>query len=113
MSTPPLTPKQQQCKVEDINLLASEQFKAKSKELVGLSATQLCSGDCKVFKLKGSADKEFKIGFAVVETTDDAVSLDLCMFVYEFNSGLPSNQADQINGFTRGTALVSKPPAAL
>lgn len=62
--------------VEDINLLATEQFKAKSRELVGLSATQLCSGDCKVFKLKGKDDVEYKIGFAVVETTDDAVIMD-------------------------------------
>mmetsp|Transcript_71838 Transcript_71838/g.135536 ORF Transcript_71838/g.135536 Transcript_71838/m.135536 type:complete len:445 (-) Transcript_71838:261-1595(-) len=62
--------------VENINLMATEQFKAKSKELVGLSATQLCSGDCKVFKLKGKGGVEFKIGFAVVETTDDAVIMD-------------------------------------
>jgi manganese-dependent inorganic pyrophosphatase len=39
--------------VEDINLLASQQFKAKSKELALLNAAQLCSGDCKVFKLAG------------------------------------------------------------
>ena len=62
--------------VDDINLLASEQFKAKSKELFGLSATQLCSGDCKVFKLAGPGGKVFKVGFAVVETTDDAVIMD-------------------------------------
>mmetsp|Transcript_32084 Transcript_32084/g.37717 ORF Transcript_32084/g.37717 Transcript_32084/m.37717 type:complete len:464 (-) Transcript_32084:213-1604(-) len=59
--------------VEDINLLASHQFKAKSRELAGMSPTQLCSGDCKVFKLKNSKGYEFKIGFAVVETTDDDV----------------------------------------
>ena len=47
--------------VDDIGLLASQQFKAKSKELVGLSATQLCSGDCKVFKLTGSAGKLLKV----------------------------------------------------
>ena len=34
--------------VDDVNLLSSQQFKAKSRELAGLSATQLCSGDCKV-----------------------------------------------------------------
>jgi inorganic pyrophosphatase/exopolyphosphatase len=99
--------------VEDINELATEQFKAKSKELIGLSATQLVSGDCKVldlsssishvriimifeenlnnhktvvvdafvvcrqvFKLKGKGGAEYKIGFAVVETTDDAVIMD-------------------------------------
>jgi inorganic pyrophosphatase/exopolyphosphatase len=59
--------------VDDINALASQQFKAKSKELAGLSAAQLCSGDQKVFKLKTAAGVEYKVGFAVVETTDDAV----------------------------------------
>jgi inorganic pyrophosphatase/exopolyphosphatase len=62
--------------VEDINLLASAQFKAKSKDLFGLSATQLCSGDCKVFKLAGPGGKVYKVGFVVVETTDDAVIMD-------------------------------------
>ena len=62
--------------VDDINLLASKQFKAKSKDLFGLSATQLCSGDCKVFKLAGPEGVVYKVGFAVVETTDDAVSMD-------------------------------------
>lgn len=59
--------------VDNINLLASQQFKAKSKELAMMSATQLCSGDRKVFKLKNGKGVEFKIGFAVVETTDDDV----------------------------------------
>ena len=63
--------------VEDINLLSSQQFKAKSKELAGLSSNQLVNGDQKVFKLKNNATgKEFKVGFAVVETTDDAVIMD-------------------------------------
>ena len=34
--------------VEDINQLAEYQFRAKSSELAGLSAAQLCKGDCKV-----------------------------------------------------------------
>jgi manganese-dependent inorganic pyrophosphatase len=63
--------------VEDINLLSSQQFKAKSKELAGLSSNQLVNGDQKVFKLKNEGDgKEYKVGFAVVETTDDAVIMD-------------------------------------
>ena len=61
--------------VEDIQLLASQQFKAKSKELAGLSAHGLVNGDQKSFSFK--TDKfEGDIGFAVVETTDDAVIID-------------------------------------
>jgi manganese-dependent inorganic pyrophosphatase len=62
--------------VDDINTLASQQFKAKSRELAGMSATQLCSGDCKVFKLVNGKGIMFKIGFAVVETTDDDVIME-------------------------------------
>ena len=63
--------------VEDINFLSSQQFKAKSKELAGLSPNQLVNGDQKVFKLRNDVSgKEFKVGFAVVETTDDAVIMD-------------------------------------
>jgi len=61
--------------VEDIQLLASQQFKAKSKELAGLSAHGLVNGDQKTFSFKtDSFDGD--IGFAVVETTDDAVIID-------------------------------------
>jgi manganese-dependent inorganic pyrophosphatase len=65
--------------VEDINLLSSQQFKAKSRELAGLSPTQLVCGDQKVFKLKSDAasgGNEYKLGFAVVETTDDSVIMN-------------------------------------
>eukprot|EP00956_Cyclotella_meneghiniana_P004200 scaffold5163_cov49-Cyclotella_meneghiniana.AAC.1 len=60
--------------VDDIQFLASQQFKAKSRELAGLSAHGLVNGDQKEF----SFDHEFKgdVGFAVVETTDDAVIID-------------------------------------
>lgn len=60
--------------VDDIQFLASQQFKAKSKELAGLSAHGLVNGDQKEF----SFENEFKgdVGFAVVETTDDAVIID-------------------------------------
>ena len=60
--------------VSDIQLLASQQFKAKSKELAGLSAVALVNGDQKGFSFD---DKGFSgdIGFAVVETTDDEAIL--------------------------------------
>jgi inorganic pyrophosphatase/exopolyphosphatase len=60
--------------VNDIQLLASQQFKAKSKELAGLSAVALVNGDQKGFSF---VDKGFSgdIGFAVVETTDDEAIL--------------------------------------
>ncbi|KAJ1414298.1 hypothetical protein B484DRAFT_454846 [Ochromonadaceae sp. CCMP2298] len=58
--------------VENVQELASEQFKAKSSELAGLSADALVNGDQKVFSFK--TDKfEGSVGFAVVETTDDDV----------------------------------------
>lgn len=61
--------------VDDIQFLASQQFKAKSKELAGLSAHGLVNGDQKSFSFK--TDKfNGDIGFAVVETTDDAVIID-------------------------------------
>ena len=61
--------------VDDIQLLASQQFKAKSKELAGLSAHGLVNGDQKCFSF---ASESFTgdVGFAVVETTDDAVIID-------------------------------------
>jgi|EP01047_Picozoa_sp_COSAG01_P072810 inorganic pyrophosphatase/exopolyphosphatase len=64
--------------VEDINLLSSQQFKAKSRELAGLSGTQLVCGNQKTFKLRSEVRNgtEYKLGFAVVETADDAVILD-------------------------------------
>lgn len=60
--------------VEDIQLLASQQFKAKSKELANLSAHALVNGDQKSFSFNGSGFTG-DIGFAVVETTDDEVIL--------------------------------------
>jgi inorganic pyrophosphatase/exopolyphosphatase len=61
--------------VDDIQFLASQQFKAKSKELAGLSAHGLVNGDQKCFSF---ATDNFTgdVGFAVVETTDDAVIID-------------------------------------
>lgn len=61
--------------VDDIQLLATQQFKAKSKELAGLSAHGLVNGDQKSFSFK-TENFEGDVGFAVVETTDDAVIID-------------------------------------
>jgi inorganic pyrophosphatase/exopolyphosphatase len=58
--------------VEDIQFLATQQFKAKSSELAGLSSMALVNGDCKEFFFKTAAFNG-GIGFSVVETTDDDV----------------------------------------
>jgi manganese-dependent inorganic pyrophosphatase len=79
--------------VTDIDALVQAQFKVKSRELAGgiqqaiedvtllplfviidMTANQLCSGDMKVFSLKG-ANFQGNMGFAVVETTDDGIIL--------------------------------------
>eukprot|EP00596_Hydrurales_sp_CCMP1899_P007111 CAMPEP_0119042480 /NCGR_PEP_ID=MMETSP1177-20130426/15385_1 /TAXON_ID=2985 /ORGANISM="Ochromonas sp, Strain CCMP1899" /LENGTH=385 /DNA_ID=CAMNT_0007009313 /DNA_START=222 /DNA_END=1382 /DNA_ORIENTATION=- len=60
--------------VDDIQFLASQQFKAKSSELAGLSSSALVNGDQKVFSFK-TAVFDGSIGFAVVETTDDEIIL--------------------------------------
>lgn len=61
--------------VDDIQLLASQQFKAKSKELANLSAVGLVNGDQKSFSFK-SPGFQGDIGFAVVETTDDDIIME-------------------------------------
>lgn len=60
--------------VADVQFLASQQFKAKSSELAGLSAANLVNGDQKVFSFKTDRFSG-SVGFAVVETTDDEVIL--------------------------------------
>lgn len=60
--------------VKDIQFLASQQFKAKSRELASLSAHALVNGDQKTFSFSASGFTG-EIGFAVVETTDDDVIL--------------------------------------
>jgi len=57
--------------VDDIQLLASQQFKAKSKELASLSPHALVNGDQKSFSFEVKDGFNGDIGFAVVETTDD------------------------------------------
>jgi inorganic pyrophosphatase/exopolyphosphatase len=61
--------------VDDIQFLATQQFKAKSRELAGLSAHGLVNGDQKSFSFK-TESFDGDVGFAVVETTDDAVIVD-------------------------------------
>jgi len=61
--------------VQDVNSLVSQQFKAKSSELAGLSPNALCNGDQKVFTFK-TAQFEGSVGFAVIETVDDAVIMN-------------------------------------
>ena len=60
--------------VDDIQFLATQQFKAKSSELAGLSCNALCNGDQKVFSFK-TQYFDGSVGFAVVETTDDEIIL--------------------------------------
>ena len=43
--------------VDDIQFLATQQFKAKSSELAGLSCHALCNGDQKVFSFKRSEER--------------------------------------------------------
>lgn len=61
--------------VDDIQLLASQQFKAKSKELATMSAPALVNGDQKTFSFDAAGFKG-DVGFAVVETTDDDAILN-------------------------------------
>jgi inorganic pyrophosphatase/exopolyphosphatase len=60
--------------VNDVQFLASQQFKAKSSELAGLSCNALCNGDQKVFTFKTHVF-DGSVGFAVIETVDDEVIL--------------------------------------
>jgi inorganic pyrophosphatase/exopolyphosphatase len=60
--------------ITNLQELVSQQFRAKSQELAGLTAEALVNGDQKVFTFR--TDKyEGSIGFAVIETTDDDVIL--------------------------------------
>jgi len=64
----------QLAEVKDVGHLASIQFKAKSKELAGLSAQQLVTGDQKTFTFKNDRFSG-SVAFSVVETVDDEVIL--------------------------------------
>ena len=58
--------------VQDVQLLASKQFKAKSSELATLTPIQLVNGDQKVFTFTTEMF-EGSVGFSVVETTNDGI----------------------------------------
>jgi manganese-dependent inorganic pyrophosphatase len=62
--------------VKDIQLLASRQFKAKSRDLASLSAVGLVNGDQKSFSYSIKDGFQGDVGFAVIETTDDQVIMD-------------------------------------
>jgi hypothetical protein len=73
--------------VDDIQFLASQQFKAKSRELAGLSAHGLVNRDQKEFSFKHESFKG-DVGFAVVETKQiinkTNVQCSLQSYVVEF-----------------------------
>lgn len=56
--------------VEDVNLLAANQFKAKSKSLAAMTAYSLVNGDIKEFKFTNPDGEQYLVAFSVVETTD-------------------------------------------
>lgn len=60
---------------QNVEELCKAQFRAKSKELAGLSAMALAEGDMKAFNFK-TLNFNGTVGFSVIETTDDAVLLD-------------------------------------
>jgi inorganic pyrophosphatase/exopolyphosphatase len=72
--------------VDDVQFLATQQFKAKSSELADLSSYRLVNGDQKVFTFKTNVF-DGSVGFAVIETTDDEVILrrkaELLIALYE------------------------------
>jgi inorganic pyrophosphatase/exopolyphosphatase len=61
--------------LEDVNMFAAAQFRAKSRELTLMSPYALVNGDMKTFKFKNNKG-EYCIGYSVVETTDAEASLD-------------------------------------
>lgn len=56
--------------IDDIDLLAKDLFKAKSQELLHMSASQIVMGDLKSFSMNCGNGKTMEIAFGVVETTD-------------------------------------------
>lgn len=61
--------------LEDVNMFAAAQFRAKSHELQSMSPYALVNGDMKTFKFENKMG-EYTIGYSVVETTDAEASLD-------------------------------------
>lgn len=63
--------------IDDVNVLAAAQFRAKSHELNSMTSYQLVNGDMKQFKFGDRVDKSvvYTIGYGVIETTDAASSM--------------------------------------
>lgn len=62
--------------LDDVNMFAASQFRAKSRELSHMSPYALVHGDSKLFQFDSSDGREtYKIGYSVIETTDAEASL--------------------------------------
>lgn len=63
--------------LDDVNMYAASQFRAKSRQLLKMSPYALVHGDMKQFKFNSSSSEEevYSIGYSVIETTDAASSL--------------------------------------
>lgn len=62
--------------LDDVNMYAASQFRAKSRELLSMSPYALVHGDMKLFKFDSSKNDEvYSIGYSVIETTDAESSL--------------------------------------
>jgi inorganic pyrophosphatase/exopolyphosphatase len=63
--------------IDDVNIIAAEQFRAKSHELSLMTPYQLVNGDAKKFKFADAVDsnKIHTVGYGVIETTDAASSM--------------------------------------
>jgi len=62
--------------IDDVNMFAASQFRAKSRELRNMSPYALVHGDLKLFKFDACQDETvYSIGYSVIETTDAASSL--------------------------------------
>lgn len=63
--------------LDDVNMFAASQFRAKSRELLSMSPYSLVHGDMKQFKFDSSSDgsQVYTIGYSVIETTDAPSSL--------------------------------------
>ena len=62
--------------LEDVNMFAAALFRAKSRELLNMSAFALVHGDMKLFKFDSVEGEKYSIGYSVIETTDAESSLD-------------------------------------
>jgi len=63
--------------IDDVDVIAAEQFRAKSHELSIMTAYQLVHGDTKKFKFADASNPEkiYTVGYGVIETTDAPSSM--------------------------------------